>query len=229
MLIPRLKIRASYLLTPEHLEQISQNANILEQDERGIKVMKLENGNILKIFRVRHIFTLARIYSYARQFCKNADKLKKLGIPSVDIVQLFHFEDNTNTAVLYQPLPGETLNQLSRSGRLDNALIKAFGQFVAHLHQQRIYFRSLHFGNVVRTPSGQLGLIDIADLKIYPYSLTTWHRARNFKHLQRYDEDWMVLSEADRRTFADSYFAVAALPAETKAMLRSKLAFLSGG
>lgn len=223
MLIPRLNIRASYLLAPEHFAQLSQNARILEQDQRGIKVLQLDNGNILKIFRVRHTFTLARIYSYARQFCRNAGRLKKLGIPTVEIVQLFHFEDSTDTAVMYQPLPGKTLRQLNQSGQLDNALLKEFGQFVARLHQQGVYFRSLHFGNVVRTPEGQLGLIDIADLKVYPCSLATGHRARNFRHLQRYAEDWSILLETDRRAFADSYFAAAALPLATELALKGKL------
>lgn len=225
MLIPRLNIRASYLLAPEHFAQLSQNASILEQDERGVKVMQLDNGNIFKIFRVRHIFSLARIYSYARQFCRNADRLKKIGIPTVEIVQLFHFEDSADTAVMYQPLPGKTLRQLNNAGELDQALIKELGRFVARLHQQGIYFRSLHFGNVVRTPEGQLGLIDIADLKTKSYSLTVWHRIRNFRHLLRYREDWATLSPTDRQTFLDSYFAVAALPADTETELRSKLTF----
>ena len=30
----------------------------------------------------------------------------------------------------------------------------------------RVYFRSLHLGNVVRTPEGRMGLIDIADLRV---------------------------------------------------------------
>ena len=228
MLIPRLNIRASYLLAPEHFAQLSQNARILEQDQRGIKVLQLDNGNILKIFRVRHTFTLARIYSYARQFCRNAGRLKKLGIPTVEIVQLFHFEDSTDTAVMYQPLPGKTLRQLNQSGQLDNALLKEFGQFVARLHQQGVYFRSLHFGNVVRTPEGQLGLIDIADLKVYPCSLATGHRARNFRHLLRYQEDWEVLSVANRTAFANSYFSAASMPEKSELMLRQKLKDLFG-
>lgn len=228
MLIPRLNIRASYLLAPEHFAQLSQSASILEQDERGIKVLQMENGNILKVFRVRHTFTLARVYSYARHFCRNADRLKRLGVPTVDVVQLFHFEESTDTAVLYRPLLGYTLRQLHISGLMDHALLESLGRFVAQLHGDGIYFRSLHFGNVVKTPEGQLGLIDIADLKIYRHSLTNWHRARNFRHLQRYPDDWMSLAMADRKAFADGYFSRAQLSPQAASALRQELKFLSG-
>lgn len=228
MLIPRLKIRNSHLLTPEDFAQLSLNAKVLEQDERGVKVLQMGNGNILKVFRVRRTLSLARVYSYARHFCRNADKLKQLGIPTVEIVQLFHFEDSTNTAVIYRPLPGYTFRQLNISGLLDQALMERFGQFVAHLHQRGVYFRSLHFGNVVKTAEGALGLIDIADLKIYRHNLSYWHRARNFRHLQRYQDDWGNLSADERQAFANSYFSIAQLPTKTASALKLKLKFLSG-
>ncbi|MDR5170850.1 toluene tolerance protein [Methylobacillus flagellatus] len=228
MLIPRLNIRNSHLLTPEDFAQLRRNAKVLEQNERGIKLLQMQNGNILKVFHVRHTFTLTRVYSYARHFCRNADKLKRLGVPTVEIVQLFHFEESTDTAVLYRPLQGHTLRQLHISGLAEHGLMESFGRFVAQLHQHGVYFRSLHFGNVVRTPDGRLGLIDIADLKVYRHGLTNWHRARNFRHLQRYQADWESLPMAERKVFADSYFSTAQLPPKAASALRSSLKFLSG-
>ncbi|MCB5186887.1 PhoP regulatory network YrbL family protein [Methylobacillus caricis] len=226
-LVPRWKIRNSQLLIREDFEQMLKNAKVLEQDGRGIKVLQLESGNIFKIFRLRHTISLAQIYSYARHFCRNADRLQALNIPTVEVVQLFHFEESTDTAVLYRPLPGRTLRQLGLSGLLDESLMREFGKFVARLHEHGIYFRSLHFGNVVLTPEGKLGLIDIADLKVRSLSLTAWHRARNFRHLQRVPADWATLSLASRQAFADSYFSYAKLSVKTKALLLPKLKFLS--
>ncbi|MCB5191588.1 glycosyltransferase [Methylobacillus arboreus] len=219
-LIPGWNIRSSQILSRENFAQLCMNAEVLEQDERGIKVLQLENGHIFKVFRVRHIFSLARVYSYARQFCHNADRLKTLAIPTVEVMQLFHFEETSDTAVLYKPLPGHTLRQLSMSSLLSLELMQDFGRFVARLHQDGIYFRSLHFGNVVRTPQGEFGLIDIADLNAYRYSLTESQRARNFRHLQRYRDDWMVLPIASRKAFADSYFSTSQLPAKMESILR---------
>lgn len=226
-LLPILKMRRSQELTPEEFEQLRVSALVLEQDGRGIKVLQLENGNIFKVFRRRHTFSLSQVYSHARQFCRNADRLKALEIPTVDIMQLFHFEDSSDTGVLYRPLPGRTLRQLGLSGMLDLDLLQAFGVFVAQLHQQGVHFRSLHFGNVVLTPEGSLGLIDIADLKLYGASLSAWHRRRNFRHLQRYASDWTMISTEGRQVFAASYFAASQLPAKAAARLRQELRFLS--
>lgn len=226
-LLPSLKLRRSQVLTPEEFEQLRLSALVLEQDGRGIKVMQLENGNIFKIFRRRHTISLSQIYSYARLFCRNADRLKALAIPTVDIIQLFHFEDSSDTGVLYKPLPGRTLRQLGMSGQLDLALLQAFGAFVARLHHEGVYFRSLHFGNVVLTPEGSLGLIDIADLKLRGQALRVWHRRRNFRHLQRYASDWSMISAEGKQAFAASYFAASELPAKAVARLRQELRFMS--
>ena len=52
-----------------------------------------------------------------------------------------------------------------------------------------MYFRSLHLGNVVITPDGSLGLIDIADMQVLGSSISNQKRKRNFLHLFRYSKD----------------------------------------
>ncbi|MCB5184898.1 toluene tolerance protein [Methylobacillus gramineus] len=224
-LIPHWKIRNSRLLLPEDFEQLLTSAKVLEQDGRGVKVLQFENSNILKLFRLRHTISFARLYSYARHFCRNADRLQTLQIPTIEVVQLFHFEDSTDTAVLYKPLPGKTLRQLGMIGLIDEGLMGKFGQFVARLHEQGVHFRALHFGNVVLTPGNELGLIDMADLKVYPHSLGLWHRKRNFRHLQRVPEEWTALPEACLKAFVDNYFSHAQLSLQSKQSLLKELNF----
>lgn len=67
--------------------------------------------------------------------------------------------------------------------------------FVTGLHQKGIYFRSLHLGNIVRMTSGQLGLIDVADMTLKRRALGQMARRRNMKHMLRYAEDasWLEL------------------------------------
>ena len=52
----------------------------------------------------------------------------------------------------------------------------------------------MHLGNVVLTPEGQLGLIDIADMKVYGGSLRKGLRLRNLHHLWRYEQDRRAIS-----------------------------------
>ncbi len=208
------------LLTAQHLRQ----ATLVEYDPRGIKVMQQPNGDYLKVFRLRHLYGWARLHGYAQRFCKHARKLESLGIPTVTIKQCYRVEDakllrapgsnggygdrqqgmHHTYVVEYAPLAGETLKHLLEHQMLERSLIVKLGGFIAELHAKGIYFRSLHLGNIVLTPQGQLGLIDIADMDIYPWSLWFTTRLRSFRHLTRYaklnaafgQENWHLLLES---------------------------------
>lgn len=190
-------------LVDSAFKEMCEGGTLLEHDERGIKVIQLTNGDILKVFRVKRLISGTNIYSYARRFCRNAKRLQALGIPTVNIKTLYHFNDSSNTAVLYAPLAGQTLRQLAQQDMMNVDLAKKLGQFLALLHQKGIHFYSLHTGNVVQTLDGGLGLIDISDLSIYSWPLFCHTRIRSFKRLCRYPEDlkklgselWMLLQQ----------------------------------
>ncbi|MFX6035930.1 toluene tolerance protein, partial [Acinetobacter baumannii] len=85
---------------------------------------------------------------------------------------------------------GQTLRQLDRNDpECGDAVRTQLGELIAALHAKGVYFRSLHLGNVVRTPEGRMGLIDIADLRVQRSALSAAQRIRNFKHLLRYEQD----------------------------------------
>jgi len=220
-------MRRSQLLAKPQFEQMLQGAAVLEQDERGIKVMRLANGDMLKVFRVRNRYSVARIYSYARRFCRNALRLQKSGIPTIHIKQLFHLEAPAETAVLYAPLEGVTLRELLGSRSLTTEEAAMLGKFVAKLHQHGVHFRSLHLGNIVLDTQGRLGLIDIADMSIYPWSLWCGTRVRSFTHLHRYPEQVRELGLATWQVIETSYFDHAALSRECESRLRRHLKKIS--
>ncbi len=195
----------SHLLSNTQFAEMQVNAQILEQDERGAKVLLLANGQILKIFRLRGFFTSSRIYSNARSFCRNAARLKKLNIPTVTITQLYHFETSSNTAVLYQPLQGETIRHLLSNYTLTDETCFKLGVFIARLHSLGIHFKSLHFGNIVQTPAGDLGLIDIADMRIFPWHLQLSTRLRGFKRIVRYRDDIEKLGQSRLKILLQAY------------------------
>jgi hypothetical protein len=201
----------SHLLNDTQFAAMQIKAQTLEQDERGVKVLLLANGHILKVFRLRGLFTSSRIYSNARSFCRNAERLKKLAIPTVSIIQLYHFEKSKNTAVLYEPLAGETIRNLLEHGMLTDEICLKLGVFIARLHALGIHFKSLHFGNIVMTPVGELGLIDIADMRIFPWSLQLNTRIRGFKRLLRYCDDVEKLGESRWMLLLQAYFGSADL------------------
>lgn len=219
--------RISKALTPQAFEQLRQGAEILEQDARGLKVLRLPNGDILKIFRVKHLISSARLYSYARQFCRNAERLQVLGIPTVTIRDLYHFSDSSSSAVLYQPLAGSTVRQLAHARQFNDESLERLGAFIGSLHDKGVYFRSLHMGNIVRGEDGAFGLIDVADMSIYPWSLRCGRRLRNLYHVCRLREDIRQLGVQQWQTLWQGYFGRAGLSARCHERMAAQLDKLS--
>lgn len=187
----------SQLLTDEQLQQMCREGEIIEHDPRGPKVIKLPNGDFLKIFRARRLLSGARMYSHARRFYRNALRLQALKIPTVTVKSLYHLSHSGQTAVVYQPLEGQTLRQL-----ISNDLARLYplagklGIFLATLHDQGVHFHSLHSGNVLLMPDNEFGLIDVSDMTIYAWPLMCATRIRSFARLGKYHEEMAVLDEA---------------------------------
>ena len=173
---------------------LRENCKVIEQDGFGDKVMILQDGTFLKLFRRKRLVTSAAIWPYAQRFADNAKKLEKLGIACPKIIQVYRIPSIKRDAVHYHPLPGTTLRDI-HSGTADypNDLLERFAKFVDHIHNLGVFFRSIHLGNVVLTPEGEIGLIDISDLKTQRRPLSKWQRERNFVHMTRDagDKAWL--------------------------------------
>lgn len=169
---------------------LRENCKVIEQDGFGDKVMILQDGTFLKLFRRKRLISSAAIWPYAQRFADNAKKLKELGVPCPEIIQVYRIPSIERDAVHYHPLPGITLRQL-RNGEAEypHDLLQRFAAFVAHIHDLGVYFRSIHLGNVVLTPEGEIGLIDISDMKIFRKPLSLWQRERNFVHMLKDEQD----------------------------------------
>lgn len=174
-------------------KELRANAEVVTADPFGDKVLLLKDGDYLKLFRVKRLWTSARLRPYAKRFANNIRRLADLDIPVPRIRALYQIPDIARTAVRYAPLPGKTLRDLGTEFDADIAL--KLGAFYKDLHSKGIYHRSLHLGNVVLTPERRLGLIDVADLNIYWGSLPRRLRLRNFQHLFRYDSDRAVVTK----------------------------------
>lgn len=197
----------STLLDEPKCQRMIQTGRVIEQDERGPKVIIMENGDFFKIFRARHQFSGTRIYSHARRFYRNALRLKDLNIPTVKVKGLYHFEKSGHTAVMYEPLPGKSLREIAHTEpALLNATAEKLGAFLAKLHLRGIHFHSLHTGNILLLPNQEFGLIDISDMSIFPWPLMCNTRFRSFKRLCKYQEDIVFLGQKYWQTMLTQYF-----------------------
>lgn len=193
--------------TLEHDDYLAlrADAHVLERDRHGDKVLQLADGSYLKLFRRKRLISSAAWYPYAQRFADNALALAGREIPCPGVTGLYRIPSVSREAVHYRPLAGQTLRQLIRSGTTPEGLRAQLGRFVAGLHEAGIYFRSLHLGNIVLTPAGTLGLIDIADLRAGKRPLPAHRRRRNLQHLLRDEQDRAWLHPADDESFDAAY------------------------
>ena len=199
------------VVTPSALQQLIADARVIEEDGLGPKVLRLTDGSFLKLFRRRRWYTSGSFTPYSDRFAVNSVQLRGMGIPTPQILDLYRLEDGS-TAVHYSPLPGNTLRQILQgitAPAVRQALVERFGKFMAQLHHKGVYFRSLHLGNVLVLEDGEFGLIDLADLRIYPSSLSPSLRRRNLRHMQRYAEDRRWLFEDHFEALLQGYAAAA--------------------
>lgn len=194
-------------LDPTRYLTLREGAQVLEADGHGDKVLRLNDGSILKLFRRKRLLTSAAWYPYAQRFADNCTALREREIPCPEVRQVYRISSIQRDAVHYSPLPGQTLRQLLDDEERGDQLRAKLGTFMATLHENGIYFRSAHLGNIVLTPEQQLGLIDIADLQVRRRPLRKSLRLRNFKHMLRYAEDRQWLLKDQGQTFLSHYGA----------------------
>ena len=169
------------------LNTMIEGARILEKDSYGPKVYLLTDGNILKLFRRKRFFSSALFRPYSKRFIDNALGLQQRGIPTLTVLDSFQLDAPGMTAVLYRPLPGETLRQIANKEGFDwEQNLEPLVTLIRRLHGAGIYFRSLHLGNIVVTPDNQMGLIDVADLRFLRAPLSPALVKRNLQHFARY-------------------------------------------
>ena len=194
-------------MTSDAFQRLTTGAVVLEEDGFGPKVYLLEDGSFLKLFRRKRFFSSEALHPYAQRFAENAAALRGLLIPAPEVTGVYRMTDPVRTAVHYIGLPGNTMRTSMReadeAGR--ERLVRRFGQLLAHLHDAGVYFRSLHLGNVIVLPNGELGLIDFADMQTYRKSLSVSKRKRNLRHVQRYEEDREWIFETYLSTLRESY------------------------
>ena len=208
-------------------EALREGAQVLEADGSGDKVLRLADGRMLKLFRRKRLLSSALFYPYAQRFADNTRALEQRDIRCPKIIAVYRIPSIQRDGVYYSPLEGTTVRQLQSGVEEADALRSQLGSFIARLHEKGVYFRSLHFGNVVLTPEHDLGLIDIADLRCQQGPLRDGKRLRNFAHLLRYTEDrqWLLGQDAGAN-FLEGYRQ--ALPGDRQAPLIARLRPLLG-
>lgn len=178
-------LQPEILTLPALVELISSGRVLEDSGSLGPKVIAVGNNRYLKLLRVNSRLSTWGLLNPAKRFACNAQRLKAKGIPTLTVEKLYRVPHLKCWAVRYEGLEGDSIRQLLKQGELTQTRLEQLVLFIKQLHDKGIYFRGLHPGNILLTPDGQLGLIDILDCYFRPY-LFTFQRQRNFKHFFRY-------------------------------------------
>jgi hypothetical protein len=176
------------IVTANELQDWLSCGEVLEKDSRGAKVLKLDDGDILKIFRSRRHPLLVRLMPDARRFVRCEHRLRERGISTPNVKDYFWIDRSTGVSgCLYSPLEGRALDKIfwHERTRFDE-LLPQLAAYIFKLHQQGIYFRSLHLGNILLVHEQHFGLIDFLDTRFKRAPLSSNLVQRNFQHLHRY-------------------------------------------
>lgn len=204
-------------LTLEEFQHLVANSTVLEQDGHGIKVLETAEGLIVKLFRRKRLFSSVMFKSYAARFVENARRLEALGITTVQVAEIYRCKPIERTLVVYRPVPGQTLRNALRNPADADGLMEKLARFFAELHDKGVLFRSIHFDNLIVADAPQdMGLIDIADMKVFHRKLSFRRRMRNIRHLTRYSEDRQSIKNFGVERFVDIYFDAGKLSALRK-------------
>lgn len=178
------------IVTAIELQNWLSHGEVLEKDSHGPKVVRLNSGQLLKIFRSRRLPILARLQPEAMRFNQCASRLQALDIATPTIDETCWLDrQKLVSACLYTPLEGQPLDKLFQNARTEfDQLLPQLAAYIYRLHRQGIYFRSLHLGNILRTPNDDFGLIDFLDIRFKRKPLGRFLVRRNFAHLHSYLE-----------------------------------------
>lgn len=196
-------------LSKSEFEKLTANALVLSKDRHGLKVLETQDGRIFKLFRLKRTFSSAQFSPYVTRFAKNAAGLQQRSIPTINVLDFFKVPELQRDVVIYKPLVGRTLRDQVASDGPD--CLAKLPSFLAQLHRRGIFFRSIHFGNIIVRPDESFGLIDISDLKLRKRELWIWERVRNFRHLCKYESDKDAVTQFGIERFLEGYIEASKL------------------
>lgn len=215
------------VLTVSQWAQLIDGARVLVFEAGSGKVFLLADGRVVKMLRPRG-WGGWRARRHARRFLRAAEGLKRRGVRTVEVTGAYRLPRG-RCAVAYGFLEGRTVRQILADGELDEAargrLIEQVVRLMARLHGLGVYFRGLHLGNILRTPEGDLALIDVTDTRFRRAALGLWWRVRNFRSLLRYPQDLAALRHYGLERLLAHYCRAVGLDGPAARRLESAIAF----
>ena len=195
--------KKSPVITATEYQTLTAHCRQLQmRGEKPYVLLTPENMVIKHIYR-RGLWSSSTFWPYPFRFKKNAKKLKTMGFIVPEVKQIYFSPERNCHLVLYPLLAGKTIHASVTEDNSD--AFTRLPKFIAHLHQQGIFFRDLHIQNFIVLPDEQFALIDVASVKIYKKALTQKQRERNLKNFFNQARNQTLLHQFGKAIFLEKY------------------------
>lgn len=198
---------------------LCQQGTVLTECRFGPKIVITNAEEIIKIFWPRKKISRSRIQSAANRFIKHTNLLQANNICSVAVTSWYYCPAIGAELVIYPKLPGNDFRHI-----VDNNLSRLtdVAKFIARLHQQGVFFRGIHLGNLLYSEDN-IALIDVTDCKVASRPLSLHRRYRNLRHLFENRDDSEYFQQFTLKQFIDIYLTETSLKKWQKKLLKSAL------
>lgn len=167
-------------------------------------IMQTPDNQIIKHIYHRKGLSSSKFKPYALRFVKNSRVMLQRGFIVPTVKHVFRFNESNCDVLIYDFLEGKCLREC------DQTVLVKIPEFIKKLHSDGIYFRDLHFGNII-VHHDQFAIVDLASANIKKRPLSTRERARNLAHLFNDFDDKKILASYGKELFLTQYFSAAKL------------------
>ncbi|MDA0788370.1 MAG: hypothetical protein O2780_02820 [Proteobacteria bacterium] len=168
------------------LDQFIKKQSILKGTPERPGLMQSDENEIIKAFYRRKTISTSRLVPQARRFTTNSRLLLERDIPAPIVKDVVWCADYPVHMVIYDRIDGKDLRELCHE--LGTEQISMLPDFLARLHDQGVFFRAIHLGNLI-FDGDTIHLVDISDLRLHTSPLGVFARARNLAHLMNTERD----------------------------------------
>jgi tRNA A-37 threonylcarbamoyl transferase component Bud32 len=95
--------------------------------------------------------------------------------------------------VIYTLVPGPSIRELGGCEPSADEILGRLAVYLAKLHQNGVYFKALHLGNIIVQRDGSFALIDFHSTKFYRMPVSVNKRLKNLKNMLHYAQDYALL------------------------------------
>jgi len=163
-----------------------QDAKLLKTTYNRPKLLETSNGKMVKIFYPRNKkFSGVFKSPQAIRFSENSKKLQAKGITVPEVESIQYCKANNTHILTYDKMSGTDTRVLAYK---DASIIEKIAYYIAKLHEQGVFFRSIHLENILYH-NGSFALLDIVDVNIKNKPLSLYMRVRNIKHMIKTKDD----------------------------------------